>query len=140
MLLTEHLTLSGGITRSDVENPDTGEQMARAPRYSGNVALHYERPLLDALLGSAELVVNYRDEMYHEMSEVSLADAATRYDLRIALANLDHDWEVALLGKNLGDKTVSSYGFKAPIVMDESTEIESIEAKRTYALQAKYNF
>jgi len=25
-------------------------------------------------------------------------------------------------------------------VMDESTEIESIEAKRTYALQAKYNF
>jgi len=140
MLLTEHLTLSGGLTRADVKNPDTGEQMARAPKYTGNLALHYEHPFFDGLVGGVETVINYRDKMYHEMGEVALADAATRYDLRLSLSNLNKDWEVALLGKNLGGKTVSSYGFKAPIVLDESTQIEALEAKRTYSLQAKYNF
>jgi iron complex outermembrane receptor protein len=140
IMLTEHLSLAGGLTRSDVENSDTGEHIARAPKYSGNIMLRYEQPMFDAVTGSAEFVVNYRDEMYHEMGEVALADSATRYDLRLALSNLDKDWEVALLGKNLGDETVSSYGFKAPIVLDESTQIESLEARRTYAIQAKYNF
>lgn len=138
IMLTEHLSLAGGLTRSDVENTDTGEHIARAPKYTGNILLRYERPLFDAVVGGAEFIANYRDEMYHEMGEVALADSATRYDLRLAVSNLDKDWELALLGKNLGDKTVSSYGFKASIA--DSTQIESLEAKRTYALQAKYNF
>ena len=140
MLLTQNLSLAGGFTYADVENPDNGEAMARSPQNTGNLALNYERNLTDYLLGSANISVSYRDEMYHEMSEIALADSATRYDLRLALSDADKVWEVALLGKNISDETVSSFGFKAPIVLDGSVQIESAEAPRTWALQAKYHF
>jgi len=140
VLLTQNLSLAGGMTYADVKNPDNGEAMARAPKKTGNLALNYERNITDFLVGSASFSMNYRDEMYHEMSEIALADAVTRYDLRIGLSDADRHWEVALLGKNITDEKASSFGFNAPIVLDSSVQIESIEAPRTYALQAKYNF
>ena len=62
-------------------------------------------------------------------------DAYTRLDASLALVS--HNWRFALLGRNLTNQTIASFGATRGFTNDELAEIERL---RVVALEATYTF
>ncbi len=111
---TDRLTLGSSATYSDATEDDSGERLPYAPKVSAALDAHYEHPWAAAnLQWRVDGMLNYRDEQYMQRGERSPDGPLTLFDLRIALASADDNWELALLGRNLLDQT-TSFGFDFP--------------------------
>ncbi len=141
---SEYLTIAGGFAITDFEftdfqngqcyfgrTPDvdldgdgtpelcdyTGESNQMLSDFQGNVSFDLLYPMTSTLMLNARLDVFYTSE-YDASATYDPAlvqDAYTRTDLRIALGAESGAWEVALLGKNLGDERVLSFGGDTPL-------------------------
>jgi iron complex outermembrane receptor protein len=142
---SDRLTLGSSATYSDATEDDSGERLPYAPKVSAALDAHYEHPWTAAnLQWRIDGMLNYRDEQYMQRGERSLDGPLTLFDLRIALASADDNWELALLGRNLLDQT-TSFGFDFPVfggrtVPEGEATIGSLNRPRTIALQARYTF
>ena len=65
-------------------------------------------------------------------------DSYTKWNARVALSSLESGWEIALIGKNLTDETVTSHGNDVPLYL--GAHYVFTERPRSIALQASYNF
>ena len=62
-------------------------------------------------------------------------------DLRVALAPINAQWELAVMARNLFDEQEFAFGFPMAIYGDTyGTSNGSYNRPRTVAIQARYNF
>jgi len=123
----------------------TGKTNQYVADFSGNLALNYEHPLTEDLLVRSTLDSQFTTSYNPSQNLDSRVeqDAYAIWNLRVALASADGQWEVALLGRNLTDEEVVSYANDTPLAISQfgsPTWYGFIERSRSVALQASYRF
>ena len=90
-----------------------GAQMIRAPEWSGNFGFDYEMPVGIGM----KLKLSNNNQLSSEYSSFLALNRPNRdniqrgyfkFDAALALKANDDRWEVAVIGKNLGDKLIAS--------------------------------
>lgn len=95
---------SGAFTSQDVE----GRQAPKAPKYAAQLAANYDFPITDelrfALSGGMQYTskYNYSDALRPD----AIQKGFTRWDAAARLRNENEGWELALIGRNLGNELV----------------------------------
>jgi len=82
-----------------------GDDRPNAPKWSGFIALKYERPISDNLIFGASANVQFKDDIVlNATDQNSIQGRYETYDANIRIASADGKWQVALIGKNLTDE------------------------------------
>jgi outer membrane receptor protein involved in Fe transport len=65
-----------------------------------------------------------------------------KFNLRAAVGDPDHRWEIALLGKNMFDKRTVSMGVATPLssLFQAYSQANVVDEGRTFALQGRFSF
>jgi iron complex outermembrane recepter protein len=117
----------------------TGQTTPFAPRWSADWSIVYEIPVAanlklrtqnDLFARAAELL-NFNNDPY------SAQGGYVREDLTLALAGAA-GWELAVIGKNLTDRTIRTYAAAYPTSL--GSFIYMTEPPRNVTLQLKYEF
>jgi len=159
-LLSESFTLSGSVSYLDSyyesykAGPCTAEKQAEglltcdltgkstafAPEYSASLFLDYYTEIGESMELKAQLNVNYKDDFFYDtdLDPNLMQEAHTKVNMRIALADIDEAWEVALIGKNLTDERTFSAGLDVPLV--KGGYMGYTDAPRMISVQATYRF
>ncbi|GAB2989389.1 TonB-dependent receptor [Psychrosphaera aestuarii] len=118
----------------------SGETGAFAPKYSGNVNLNYHLDMAGGYLLDTTLSVQFTDDFYLEqdLDPIAHQDAYQKLNLRIELTSPEGDFSIALLGKNLTDKTTFSQANDVPVLSYAHRFL--VEAPRSVHLQMNYRF
>jgi iron complex outermembrane recepter protein len=118
----------------------SGDVLTYAPVYAGNFGLEYVVPVSADLELRTNLTVNFTDDFSTQTDNDPryFTDAFEKVDLRVALADAEGIWEVALVGRNITDELTSH--FSADLPASEGASLIYLDRPRTIALQAKYNF
>ena len=86
-----------------------GRKVARAPKFSGNVAFDYTAPVGDSLSFQAGGNMSFSSRYF--TNNTSPADyvqkAWTTFDGRISFGDRDDRWRIALVGINIADKVIT---------------------------------
>ncbi len=139
-LVSEGLTLSGSLGYLDFQfdrfpnsqcyfgkTPDSaeypglcdlsGQTREFAPSYQGTISADYNRALGDDMEWRITSDINFSDSYYASPTlDPNLEqDAYAKLNLRFALGAVDGKWEVALVGKNLTDEKVATFGNQLPV-------------------------
>ena len=87
-----------------------GKTNQYVPDLAGNLALDYGMPIGTSWRLDSTLEVVYSDSYYPQatLDPTTVQDAFAKVNLRLALGASDGSWEVALLGRNLTDETVTA--------------------------------
>jgi outer membrane receptor protein involved in Fe transport len=123
----------------------TGKTNQYVADFSGNLAVNYEHPVTENLLFRSTLDTQFTTE-YNPSQNLDPRieqDAYATWNLRVALAQIDDKWEVAVLGRNLTDEEVVSYANDTPLAFSQfgsPTWYGFVERSRSVALQASYRF
>jgi iron complex outermembrane receptor protein len=123
----------------------TGKTNQYVADWSGSVGLNYEHPVTERLLFRSALDVLFTDA-YNPSQNLDPRieqDAYAMFNLRLAIADMDRRWEVAILGRNLTDEDVVSYANDTPLAFSQfgtPTYYGFIDRSRNIALQASYRF
>ncbi|TRX56520.1 TonB-dependent receptor [Thalassomonas sp. M1454] len=160
ILLTDNLTFSGSFSYLDSYYEDysngpctavaqsqgesicdlTDESTPFAPEYSASLFLDYVTEIGESMELFAQLNANFKDDFFYDtdLDENLMQEAHTKINARIALANVDGIWEVALIGKNLTDETTFAAGLDVPLV--KGGYMGYTDAPRTVAVQGTFRF
>lgn len=141
---SEHLMITGGFAITDFEftnfrngqcyfgqtpNVDidgdsvpelcdyTGKSNQMVSDFQGNLAFNFTYPVFNDMEFSALLDIFYTGE-YDASATFDPAlvqDGYSMYNLRFGIGPADGNWEVAVLGKNLGDERVLQFGGDTPL-------------------------
>lgn len=166
--ITDSLTLSGSVAYIDsyydsfanaqcyfgqsatecTLNPATGlfgqdmsdKDLQYSPDLAAHLTIEYVQPVFDRLELTTTLDVDYSDEyaIAADLDPRSIQDAFTKVDLRIGLSDQEGTWELALIGKNLGDEDTSTWANDTPLATGGF--YHHIDRLRSYSIQARYNF
>lgn len=163
--VTERLKLSGAVALLDAEYDSfpgapcsatallsqtcagstdlAGKELPFSPKLSGFFSADYRAPLTSGMDFSVKVQATYSDDfaLVLDLDEALFQRSYVKYDARLALSASDDRWEVALLGKNLGDKTTRSFGNDAlggPFML--GTFFSHVDAPRTLAVQGLFRF
>lgn len=128
-----------------------GKRQVYTPEWTASIAADYVIPLGNDHEFIANINFNYYDDYLVAPSldpRVS-QDAFTKIGARLAIADIDGVWEVALIGKNLTDEAVSTFAAEIPAsenLVDRITGGEGLayysffDRPRSVALQVRVNF
>ncbi|PBN41840.1 TonB-dependent receptor [Sphingobium sp. D43FB] len=126
-------TLIGVATGCQSQNL-TGKRRAFSPKYSGNVALNVTIPVGDNEVRLSPSV--YFTTAYFQSATADPLleqEGYAKADVRLAFGPTDKRWEIALIGKNLTDKTTA--GFRQGITGTNGTILAMPEPPRTIGVQ-----
>lgn len=110
-----------GQTPDSAEYPGlcdlSGKTREFAPKFQGTVSADYAQPIGDNMEWRLTGDVIFSDSYYVSPTlDPNLEqDAYAKLNLRLALGSQDGMWEVALVGKNLTDEVVSTFGNQLPV-------------------------
>jgi iron complex outermembrane receptor protein len=121
-----------------------GDRLQNSPEWSGNVYADIEAPLgdrLDLLVNWTTVfrsTVNYQD-ILHPLEE---QPGFSKSDVRVALADADRRWELAVLVRNLFDKRTSGIIFQTfqPGTNPVVDRVHMPDPRRSVTLQARLRF
>jgi len=180
-LLAEWFTLSGSVAYLDFEFKDfdvaqcwyaqevfepgsvtdplrgqcdaSGERKEYTPEWKGVLTGDFNFPLGHAMELRSTVDLQYTDDFIWtpQLDPRTKQDAYTKVNARIALADIDDTWELALVGNNLTDEEVLVYGGNAVLAGALTRSASAprgtgmayysfVESPRSYALQATYRF
>ena len=141
---TENLTITGGFAVTDFEftnfengqcyfgkapNVDfdgddtpelcsyTGNSNQMVSDFQGNLGFNFNYPVFDDMEFTALVDIFYTSE-YDASATFDPAlvqDGYSMYNLRLGIGPTDGNWEIAVLGKNLGDEKVLQFGGDTPL-------------------------
>lgn len=129
-----------------------GKRQVYTPEWTANLAADYNRQLNNGFELRANVNISYSDEYLASPSLDPRAtqDAYTKVGARIAITAEDEQWEIALIGKNLTDETVTVYAAELPasgtLVAGVTGGQQGLayygfyDRPRSIALQGKINF
>ena len=114
-----------------------------SPKYSGNLALSYQKELISGYDIKATIDLQYMDDYFgvNDNDPANLQSAFTKVNARIALASLD-GWSIALLGKNLTDEVISNAPNDIPLGNFGfiGSYFFLLDAPRSFEVQFDYKF
>lgn len=129
-----------------------GERQVYTPEWTASLSADYVIPVGDDHEFTASLNLNYYDNylVSPSLDPRVEQDAFTKVGARVAIASVDGDWEVALIGKNLTDESVVTYAAELPasgtLVAGATGGQEGLayygffDRPRSVAIQGRYNF
>jgi len=168
----QYLTVSGGLAFTDFEFTDfrngqcyfgqtpnvdlngdgtpelcdyTGKSNQMVSDFQGNLAFDFVYPMTSDLEFRGLFDVFYTSE-YDASATFDPAlvqDAYTMYNLRLAVGPADGRWELAVLGRNLGDEKVLQFGGDTPLAgstFGAKSNYAFYGRGRTLALQGSLRF
>jgi outer membrane receptor protein involved in Fe transport len=173
-LLAESLVLTGSLAYLDFEYSDfdvaqcapalvlpdqvlsssvdglcnlSGERAIYTPELTGNVRLQYQQDIGDWAYVTYGVNMEYSDE-YNAgvtLDPNTVQDSFTRWGLRVALADYDDQWQVALIANNITDERVmtlsNSLPFSTTLTGGTGVAYYGIyDRPRNVALELTYNF
>ncbi|MBU3004956.1 TonB-dependent receptor [Paraglaciecola arctica] len=173
-LIAEALVLSGSIAYLDFEYLDfdiaqcapnlvlpdqvlsstveglcnlSGERAIYTPELSGSLRLQYQQDISDWAYVTYGLNMEYSDE-YNAgvtLDPNTMQDSYTRWGVRVALADYDDKWQVALIANNITDERVmtlsNSLPFATTLTGGTGVAYYGIyDRPRSVALELTYNF
>lgn len=160
--MTESLTLSASMAYLDAKYGDfenasctaqqtavggsgcvqdlSGKTLSFAPEWAGNVSLSHFTAIGESLELRSNISLSYTDEQYltQDLDENNLEDSSLLTNIRVALADVNDEWEVALVGKNVTNEEVISYTNDIPLMSGANFAYRL--PPRTVALQAVIRF
>lgn len=168
---TENLTITGGFAVTDFEftnfengqcyfgkapNVDfdgddtpelcsyTGNSNQMVSDFQGNLGFNFNYPVFDDMEFTALVDIFYTSE-YDASATFDPAlvqDGYSMYNLRLGIGPTDGNWEIAVLGKNLGDEKVLQFGGDTPLAstFGFKSNYAFYSRGRTLTLQAVLRF
>lgn len=117
----------------------SGARPPLAPKWSGNWTVDYSLPVTDGLTLKLTNTLFYKSGVFLNPNNDPFTRQAgyVREDLTIALAS-DNGWELSVIGKNLTDHVIRSFGAALPTSL--GTYLYITEPPRNISLQLKYGF
>ena len=139
-----------GCLRDDGSNITVGESGGQdlkdetllfAPDWSATLNAKYVMPLSANLILVNSMDINYEDEIYSalDLDPNTRHDDLTTINARIALANVDRTWSVAVIGKNLTDEKSNIWHNDVPLT-NSNSYFGLPNRPRSIAVQARYRF
>ncbi len=115
----------------------SGEQLERAPEWSGAFTFDWTSPLTAGTLLKVNGAATYSDEYYIQanLSPLHTQDAFTKYDMRVAVADAEDQWELALIGRNLSDELTMQHAYTVA-----RYHAASVSTPRYVTLQGTWRF
>lgn len=112
---------------------------------SGYLSANYETAITDSLLfrATADLLYTSDYNPTQNLDPNVEEDGYTKLNLRLAISDIDDQWEVALIGKNLTDENIVTYANDTPLATSLSQSIGYygfVESPRTLSVQGTYRF
>ena len=167
--LTEHVRLNGGLSIMDFEFTDfengqcyagqtpnsndpntpnlcsyTGLSNQLVSDFSGNLAIDFDYPIGDfEITGLASLFYASAYDAAATHDPLGRQDGYAKINARLAFAPQDGPWEIAILGKNLGNEIIRTYTGDAPLAFSSfgrKTNYSFFGQGRTITLQGKVKF
>jgi len=125
---------SGGSARTCQQDLQ-GETLAYAPEWSANIGLNHIANVGDNLELHSNLNLNYVDEQYlaQDLDEHTLEESHLTVNARVALGDMDGNWELALVGKNLTDEEIRTFSNDIPLM--DGALFSYVAPPRTVAVQ-----
>lgn len=89
----------------------SGQPLARAPDWSGNIGATYDLPLMNDIRIAFNANMNFSSSFFSAESNEPLLrqKAFQRWNGSIRLHQENDRWELALIGRNLTDKVIAAY-------------------------------
>jgi iron complex outermembrane receptor protein len=117
----------------------SGARPPLAPKWSGNWTVDYSLPVTDGLTLKLTNTLFYKSGVFLNPNNDPFTRQAgyVREDLTIALAS-ENGWELSVIGKNLTDHVIRSFGAALPTSL--GTYLYITEPPRNISLQLKYGF
>jgi iron complex outermembrane receptor protein len=114
-----------------------GEPLTRTPDWEGSLSIDWESPIASLIVLRTNLSMSFSDaydvrEDYHPLGRQS---AFQKWDARVALASPEGTWEVAVLGRNLGDKHIIQHAYEIA-----GGNFVSFSNGRTVTIEGTYRF
>jgi iron complex outermembrane receptor protein len=165
--LTEGLTLSGAIAYLDFEFTNftdgqcfylqtpgangfcdyTGKRNALTPKWSGNLNVDYSTPVTSGMKVAFNVNVDFSSAYIAaaNLDPRTRQDSYAKLGARLALAEIDNRWEIALIGRNLTNQrilqTASSMPLATTITRNAGNAYNGIvDRPRTIAVQLTGRF
>jgi outer membrane receptor protein involved in Fe transport len=134
------LDLSWRNTYNDAEDAITGEEIPRAPLWSGGVVVAYEHELAHGWRLSLDGSVGYESGQTHQRDPqaVPRAQSITMYGAGIGVES-EKGLAIRLVGRNLTDENRYTFVFPTPFLPAGNANAQS-ERSRTIALQVSYQY
>jgi iron complex outermembrane receptor protein len=125
----------------------SGKRKEYTPEYQFNISANWEAAITDGLVLKLAADANYMDDYLYAatLDEETRQDATTVVNARIALAEVDNVWEVALIGRNLTDEEILNFGGNTPLAGlltggTGNSYFAFVNRPRNIAVQFNYNF
>jgi outer membrane receptor protein involved in Fe transport len=125
----------------------SGKRKEYTPEYQFNIGANWEAVITDGLVLKLAADANYMDDYLYAatLDEETRQDATTVVNARIALAEVDNVWEVALIGRNLTDEEILNFGGNTPLASTltdrrGNSYYAFVNRPRNVAVQFNYNF
>lgn len=115
----------------------SGQRLERTPKYEGAFHADWNSPLTAKTRLLVNGVLSYSDSYFinQNLSPLYEQDAYTKVDLRVAVADADDRWEVALIGRNLTDELTMNHAFQVG-----RAHVASVSTPRYVTLQGTLRF
>jgi len=115
----------------------SGEELERTPNWEATLGADWESQVFGQYLFRANAALYYSGKMamrqdFHPLGD---QDSYTKVDLRLALADAQDTWEVAVIGRNLTDIDVIQHAYEVA-----GSNFVSFSTGRTITLQGTMHF
>ena len=132
--------LSWRNTYNDAEDADTGQEIPRAPLWSGGVVAAYAHEIGHGWRLTLDGSVDYESGQTHQQDPdaVPRADSITMYGAGIGVES-ENGLAIRLVGRNLTDENRYTFVFPTPFLPAGNANAQS-ERPRTVALQVSYQY
>jgi iron complex outermembrane receptor protein len=123
----------------------TGLRLNFTPKWSGAVSARYSGNIGSDLKFTGSVTTLFQSFSRRDSTQDPLAvqPAYAKIDARIGIGAADDSWELAVIGRNLTDKTTVAFvgagGLAATVFSPDSRSL-TVDAPRTFAVQASYKF
>tara|TARA_R110002110_G_scaffold406421_1_gene626306 strand:- start:113924 stop:116164 length:2241 start_codon:yes stop_codon:yes gene_type:complete len=122
----------------------SGERLQFAPEYTANIGAEYITMVTDTMEIAMSVDYNWSDEtvVANDQDANLIQDSVGLLNARIGLASSDGTWNLSLIGKNLTEEDVFTWGNDVPLGAFgfDKTYFKHINPPRTFELAARYNF
>ena len=94
-----------------------GKRREYTPEWKSSVAVDYERTIFSSLMLRTTIDANFTDDYLWNatLDPRNEQEAHTIINARLAITDVANSWELAVIGRNLTDKTVVNYGGNTPL-------------------------
>jgi iron complex outermembrane receptor protein len=133
--LADGIDFNAAATYAHVEDVDAKIRVPRSPRLSGVVGLNMRQNVGASweMLANANIEFRSRALLAPAGSIVPESSGYAKLNMRLALGRPDDGLEFAVVGKNLTDERIASFGFPLPNIAGAA--VLGSEMPRTIALQ-----